>query len=87
MKKKQKIGLVLGGGGGKGAYQVGVWKALREYKIEKYITHISATSIGSLNSLLFVNKELDKAIDIFFSRFNIVSIQTLHIFITLMFCF
>ena len=64
MKKKKKIGLVLGGGGGKGAYQVGVWKALREYKIEKYINHISATSIGSLNSLMFVSGNLDKAIDV-----------------------
>lgn len=60
----QKIGLVLGGGGGKGAYQVGVWKALREYKIEKYINHISATSIGSLNSLMFVSGDLEKAIDV-----------------------
>ena len=64
MKKRKKIGLVLGGGGGKGAYQVGVWKALREYKIEKYINYISATSIGSLNSLLFVTGDLDNAINI-----------------------
>ena len=63
MKKRQKIGLVLGGGGGKGAYQIGVWKALKEYKIDKYINYISATSIGSLNSLLFVSGNLDKAID------------------------
>ena len=54
MNKRQKIGLVLGGGGGKGAYQIGVWKALREYKIDKYITYLSGTSIGSLNSLCFL---------------------------------
>jgi len=64
MKKRQKIGLVLGGGGGKGAYQIGVWKALREYKTDKYINYISATSIGSLNSLLFVDGDLNKAINI-----------------------
>ena len=64
MKKRQKIGLVLGGGGGKGAYQIGVWKALREYKIDKYITYLSGTSIGSLNSLLFLTGDLDKAINI-----------------------
>lgn len=64
MKKKQKIGLVLGGGGGKGAYQIGVWKALKEYKIDKYINYISATSIGSINSLLFLNGDLEKAVDV-----------------------
>lgn len=64
MKKKQKIGLVLGGGGAKGAYQIGVWKALKEYKIDKYITYISATSIGSLNALLFLSGNIDKAIDV-----------------------
>lgn len=64
MKKKQKIGLVLGGGGGKGAYQVGVWKALKEYKIDKYINYLSATSIGSLNSLLFLTGDLENAINV-----------------------
>ena len=64
MKKKQKIGLVLGGGGGKGAYQIGVWKALKEYKIDKYINHISATSIGSLNTLLFITGDLENAINV-----------------------
>ena len=56
--------LVLSGGGAKGSYQIGVWKALREYKIDKYINYISATSIGSLNSLLFVDGDLNKAINI-----------------------
>ena len=64
MKKKQRIGLVLGGGGGKGAYQIGVWKALKEYKIDKYINYISGTSIGSLNSLLFLTGDLENAINI-----------------------
>lgn len=62
MKKRQKIGLVLGGGGGKGAYQIGVWKALKEYKIDKYINYISGTSIGSLNSLFFITGNLDNAV-------------------------
>ena len=64
MKKKQKIGLVLGGGGGKGAYQIGVWKALKEYKVDKYINYLSATSIGSLNSLLFLTGDLENAINV-----------------------
>lgn len=48
-----KVGLVLGGGGCIGAYQVGVWKALRELKIDKYIQGVSGTSIGALNAALF----------------------------------
>lgn len=64
MNKRQKIGLVLGGGGGKGAYQIGVWKALKEYKIDKYINYVSGTSIGSLNSLLFLSGDIDKAINL-----------------------
>lgn len=48
-----KIGLVLAGGGGKGAYQIGVWKALRELNIDKYIQGVSGTSIGALNAILF----------------------------------
>ena len=64
MNKRQKIGLVLGGGGGKGAYQIGVWKALKEYKVDKYINYVSGTSIGSLNSLLFLTGDLDNAINV-----------------------
>ena len=49
----QETGLVLAGGGGKGAYEVGVWKAMNEYGISKRITTISGTSVGGLNSALF----------------------------------
>lgn len=42
-----KYGLVLGGGGSKGAYEVGVWKALIELKIE--ISAVVGTSIGAIN--------------------------------------
>lgn len=47
------IGLVLAGGGGKGAYFIGVWKALREYGVDKKISAISGTSVGALNGVLF----------------------------------
>ena len=75
MNKRQKIGLVLGGGGGKGAYQIGVWKALKEYKIDKYINYLSGTSIGSLNSLLFLTGDLDNAINVLG---NTTAHQSLH---------
>ena len=49
----QEYGLVLAGGGGKGAYQVGVWKALTEYGIAQKVMVISGTSVGGLNAALF----------------------------------
>lgn len=49
----QEYGLVLSGGGGKGAYEVGVWKALSEYGVAQKVTVISGTSVGGLNAGLF----------------------------------
>lgn len=49
----QEVGLVLSGGGGKGAYEVGVWKALTEYGISQKVTAISGSSVGGLNAALF----------------------------------
>lgn len=59
-----KIGLVLAGGGGKGAYQLGVWKALKELSIDKYISVFSGTSIGAFNAALFAQDDLEKAIEL-----------------------
>ncbi|MCD8179933.1 MAG: patatin-like phospholipase family protein [Firmicutes bacterium] len=46
-----EYGLVLAGGGVRGAYHVGVWQALREMRIK--ISAISGTSIGAVNGALF----------------------------------
>ena len=51
----ERVGLVLAGGGGKGAYHIGVWKALKEYGVDKNITAVSGTSVGALNAALFSN--------------------------------
>src|SRR5574344_210266 len=51
----QEYGLVLSGGGGKGAYEVGVWKALCEYGIGQKVTEFSGTSVGGLNAALFAS--------------------------------
>lgn len=56
-----KLGLVLGGGGGRGAYQIGVWQALRELGIDKHVKLISGTSIGALNAMLFMQGDLELA--------------------------
>ena len=59
-----KIGLVLAGGGARGAYQIGVWKGLKEIGIDKYISVVSGTSIGALNAVLFCQGNLDIAEEI-----------------------
>ena len=51
--KPKKIGLVLAGGGGKGAYQLGVWKFFKEIGLDEHIEVISGTSVGALNAILF----------------------------------
>ncbi len=47
------LGLVLSGGGAKGAYQIGVWKALCEKGLEGDVVAISGTSVGAINAALF----------------------------------
>ncbi len=52
----KKIGLVLGGGGGKGAYQVGVLKAMREVGLVQHFDAYAGTSVGGLNIMLLLQK-------------------------------
>nr|WP_256440321.1 patatin-like phospholipase family protein [Sedimentibacter sp. zth1] len=60
----KNYGLVLGGGGAKGAYQIGVLHALSHYEIYNEITAISGTSIGALNMVLTQQLSTFEAIDI-----------------------
>ncbi len=54
--------IALGGGGTKGAYEVGVWKALLELGIDYEI--VTGTSIGALNGALMATREYDRACEI-----------------------
>ncbi|WP_288621964.1 patatin-like phospholipase family protein [uncultured Brachyspira sp.] len=56
-----KLGIVLDGGRGRGAYQIGVWKYLKESKLYNSISAISGTSVGGLNSCLFALDEYNLA--------------------------
>ncbi len=47
------IALALCGGGGKGAFQIGAWKALEEYGIMQNVKAIAGSSVGALNAVLF----------------------------------
>ncbi|GCF95788.1 patatin [Enterococcus florum] len=51
--------LVLGGGGARGAYQIGVWKALREKKISFDL--LVGCSVGSLNGALIAQNDFAAA--------------------------
>ncbi|MEG1636967.1 MAG: patatin-like phospholipase family protein [Cellulosilyticaceae bacterium] len=55
-----KIGLVLSGGGGKGAYEVGVWTALQRLGLAEHIEVFSGTSIGAINAALFAQDDSDE---------------------------
>ena len=57
-----KTAIVLSGGGAKGSYQLGVWKALRELHIRYDI--VTGTSIGALNGVLMCEKSYFKAKEI-----------------------
>ena len=54
-------GLVFCGGGGRGAYQIGVWQALRERGLDKYTAAVSGASVGALNAALFACGDLSLA--------------------------
>lgn len=59
-----RYGIVFSGGGGKGAYQIGVWKYLHELGIDQKIHGVSGASVGALNSLLFLQGDYKKAEDL-----------------------
>jgi len=46
------ICLVLGGGGAKGAYEIGAWKAISQTGLKDHIKKFSGTSIGAINCAL-----------------------------------
>ena len=56
------LGLSLEGGGAKGAYQFGAWKAFRE--LGMIFDGITGTSIGALNGALMIQEDYEKAHEI-----------------------
>lgn len=57
MKKKEKIALVLGGGGARGAYEAGVWQAMTELGMD--IDIVTGTSVGSINGAMVCQGDLE----------------------------
>ena len=61
MRNDCKTGLVFGGGGAKGSYEIGVWMAIRDLEIDNDITGVSGTSIGALNMALYAQGDVEEA--------------------------
>jgi NTE family protein len=57
-----KKGLVLGGGGARGIYQIGVWKALKNLHVE--FEAFAGTSVGALNCVLAAQGNYRRAEDL-----------------------
>lgn len=57
----KEYGLVLAGGGAKGAYQLGAWKAMKELDIS--FSAVAGTSIGSINGAFIVSDMYDEAVE------------------------
>ena len=55
-----KKALVLGGGGSRGSYEVGVWKALHEHGYRPDI--VTGTSVGALNGAMVAQDKLDETV-------------------------
>ena len=72
--------LALEGGGAKGAYQIGVWRALRQAGLR--ISAVAGSSVGSLNGALIAMGDLEKAEDLWknirYSQIMDVDDETMH---------
>lgn len=58
-------GLVLAGGGAKGAYQIGAWKAMREIGVD--IEMIAGASIGAINGALIAQGDFERTVELWSS--------------------
>ena len=66
-----KRAIVLSGGGGKGAYQIGVIKGLKRLNIKYDI--ITGTSVGALNGAIIAQKDYRKAVKLWKEmNFNVI---------------
>ena len=72
-----RVGLVLMGGGAKGAYEVGVWRALWEHGIRRFAV-IAGTSVGALNALLIADKTPEEAQRVWSDVVQAGVLQTAH---------
>ena len=60
----KRIGLLLSGGLGKGAYQIGALQAIKTYFKPEDFTCVSAASVGALNAYAYLTDSLESVADI-----------------------
>ena len=72
----QEIALVFSGGGGRGAYEIGVWKALSDLGFK--IGGVYGASVGSINGPGIIMNDYKKVRDLWFeiSYFTVMDIST-----------
>ncbi|GEK91713.1 patatin-like phospholipase family protein [Alkalibacterium kapii] len=58
-KTNVKRAIVFGGGGARGAFEIGVWRALNE--LDYYADIVTGTSVGALNGALYLTGEQEEA--------------------------
>lgn len=75
-QEKQEIALVFSGGGGRGAYEIGVWKALTDLGFK--IGGVYGSSVGSINGPGIIMDDYEKVRDLWFeiSYFTVMNIST-----------
>ncbi|MDX1939216.1 MAG: patatin-like phospholipase family protein [Saprospiraceae bacterium] len=64
MRENKNLGLVMSGGGTRGAYQMGVWQALHETRLDKQIKVVTGASIGAINGALVAQQDWDLALEL-----------------------
>jgi len=64
MHFNHKIGLVMSGGGTRGAYQMGVLHAMRELGLYEQIEVVTGASIGAINGALVAQGIWEQALDL-----------------------
>ncbi len=62
---KSSYGLVLSGGGTKGAFEMGVWRALQELNIQTPC--VIGTSVGAINAAIIAQNDFEKAYDFWYN--------------------
>lgn len=55
----KKTALILSGGGSRGAYEIGVWKALKALRIQ--VDMVMGTSVGAINGAMVAQNDLELA--------------------------
>ncbi len=80
-----KIGLVLSGGGAKGAYEAGVVKALIDAQIKFDV--VCGTSVGGLNAVLIASNQIDDLVKVWEEKVTNKSVFMLNPKLKLKFTF